>query len=72
MTLVLGCLAKNMRGVLIGILAFTLVRLKLLPNIFFTPRKLRVAVFANAEWGSYLHEPKLPLALEIGHRPAAA
>jgi hypothetical protein len=41
--------------------ALALVRLKLLPNLFLTPRKLCVAVFANCDWGTDLHESKFPL-----------
>ena len=46
----------------VGILEFALVGLKLLPNAFFAARKVRFAVFADAECGAYLDEPKLPLA----------
>ena len=55
-------LADDMSSLWTGILTFALVRLKLLSNIFFSPRELRIAVFADAQRGSYLHEPKLPLA----------
>ena len=65
-SLIFGRFAENMHGILIGILALAFVRLKLLPNIFFAPRKLRVAVFANSEQGRHLHEPKLPFAYHFG------
>lgn len=65
-SLIFGRFAENMHGILIGILALAFVRLKLLPNIFFAPRKLRVAVLANGEQGRHLHEPKLPFAYHFG------
>ena len=57
-----GGFSCNIDRKLIGILAFTLVRVKLLPNIFFTALELRAAVIADAEKRRHPHEPKFSLA----------
>ena len=57
-----GGFSRNIDGVLIGILAFTFVRVKLLPKIFFTALELRAAVIADAEKRRHPHEAKLSLA----------
>ena len=71
-SLVLVFFALDWYGALTGIVPFALVGLKLLPNIFFIPRERRVAIFAKAEQGSYLHEPKLSLADHFQSLPPTA
>jgi hypothetical protein len=59
---VLGGFANASDGLFAEILAFALVRVKLLPNLFLSPLELRVAVIANTEQGRHAHEPKFSFA----------